>query len=47
MNVKKAHVESLVWVVALCGLETWTILKAKRAKIEAFEKLKKSTELIS
>lgn len=29
--------KSFVWSVALYGAETWTIIKADKAKIEAFE----------
>jgi len=31
------EIKSFVWSVALYGAETWTILKAEKAKIEIFK----------
>lgn len=38
LNTRKNLIKSFVWIIALYyGAETWTILKAERKKIEAFE----------
>ncbi|XP_025406672.1 uncharacterized protein LOC112680706 [Sipha flava] len=37
LNTRKNLIKSFVWSIALYGAETWTILKAERKKIEAFE----------
>uniref|UniRef100_A0A8D9ENE8 Endonuclease-reverse transcriptase n=2 Tax=Cacopsylla melanoneura TaxID=428564 RepID=A0A8D9ENE8_9HEMI len=37
IEVRKRLVKSLVWSVALYGSETWTVSKADRKKLEAFE----------
>jgi len=37
LKTRKSLIKSFVWNVALYGAETWTILKAEKKKIEAFE----------
>ncbi|CAI6362900.1 unnamed protein product [Macrosiphum euphorbiae] len=37
LNTRKNLIKNFVWSIALYGTETWTILKAERKKIEAFE----------
>lgn len=37
LNTRKNLIKSFVWSIALYGAETWTIQKAERKKIEAFE----------
>jgi len=36
-GLKKRMAKCLIWPVALYGCETWTLRKAERAKLEAFE----------
>ena len=36
-GLKKRLIKCLVWPVALYGCETWTLRKAERDKLEAFE----------
>ena len=37
MELKKRIIKCLVWSVALCAAETWTLMQADRSKLEAFE----------
>jgi len=37
LDTRKTLTKSFVWSVALYGAETWTIMKADKAKIEAFK----------
>jgi hypothetical protein len=37
LDTRKTLTKSFVWSVALYGAETWTIMNAEKAKIEAFE----------
>ena len=38
LSTKVHLVEAIVFPVVLCGCESWTIMKAKRRRIDAFEK---------
>lgn len=37
LDTRKSLIQIFVWSLALYGAETWTIMKAEKAKIEAFE----------
>lgn len=37
LDIERALIKSFVWIVALYKVETWTIVKTEKVKIEAFK----------
>ena len=44
LSTKVHLVKAMVFPVVMCGCESWTIKKAERRKIDAFELLEKTLE---
>jgi hypothetical protein len=44
LNLSKKLVKCYIWIVALCGAETWTLRKVDQKYLESFEMLEKNGE---